>query len=234
MNKKILKGFTPLEIARPKSPLGAQARARFLTGFTLIESLVVVAITVTLLGSLIVYSRGGEAQVAFLKEQATLTGVFLQARSFAIDAFQPTLQPSPGGPDELSITERVCSWGVHVVPGSPGGQYILFRDLDPNWPAVVDCSGASKSYDDPKEAFQVFNLPPSLKIQCVGLTPDELCDGQMSPRDILFIPPVPKVLFSANSVTSDTAKEFEVRLMLADGSKSSIITVTKGGSVNVN
>lgn len=41
-----VRGFTPLEIARPAGPSGAQARARFLTGFTLAEVLVIVGLLV--------------------------------------------------------------------------------------------------------------------------------------------------------------------------------------------
>jgi len=46
-------GFTPLEITRPQGPSGAQARARFLTGFTIIETtiaLLLIIVTVTIFG----------------------------------------------------------------------------------------------------------------------------------------------------------------------------------------
>jgi len=44
-----IKGFTPSEIARPKGPSGAQARARFQTGFTLVELLVSMSVFLILL-----------------------------------------------------------------------------------------------------------------------------------------------------------------------------------------
>lgn len=53
MNKNFIEkntGFTPLEIARPKSPSGAQARARSLTGFTLIEALLYIALFAIVIG----------------------------------------------------------------------------------------------------------------------------------------------------------------------------------------
>ena len=206
-----------------------------LKGFTLIESIIVIAITLTLFGALVFYSRGGEAQISFFKEESILVGVFLQARSFALDAFQPTLQPSPGGPGELSLTERVCAWGVHVEPDSiSGGRYILFRDLDPAGPEA-NCQGSSKSYSGTNggatadEAFQIFEVKAPLQVLCVGLVPDEGC--QSGARDILFQPPLPKISFYP---PSSTVKEFIVTLTLTDGSRKSDITVTKGGSVNVH
>src|SRR3989344_2111695 len=49
------KGFTPFEIARPKGPSCAPARARFQTGFTLVELLVVIAV-IGLLASVMLVS----------------------------------------------------------------------------------------------------------------------------------------------------------------------------------
>ena len=53
-SKNNFRGFTPLEIARPIGPSGAQARARFLTGLTLIEA--IISITILSLILFIVYS----------------------------------------------------------------------------------------------------------------------------------------------------------------------------------
>ncbi len=199
-------------------------------GFTLIESLVVIAVTTILFGSLIFSSHGGQAQIAFFKEESTLVGVLLQARSFALDAFQPTLQPSPGNPNypALSVTERVCAWGVHVDP--IGGQYILFRDLDPAGPGA-NCAGASKDYTvGSDEAFQVFDVDKSLVITCAGIPPGS-CQSTVA-VDILFTPPTPKVSFAPDPGNSGTS--FVIELELLDGTRKSVITVTKGGSVNVN
>jgi prepilin-type N-terminal cleavage/methylation domain-containing protein len=198
------------------------------SGFTLIESLVVIAVTTVLLGSLIFSSHGGQGQIAFFKEESTLVGVFLQARSFALDAFQPTLQPSPGSSDDLGVTERVCAWGVHVDPVA--GEYVLFRDLDPAGPGS-DCTGASKDYTPAlNEAFDSFIVHPLLRITCVGILPGS-CQSATS-IDILFTPPTPKVTFAPD--LAGTGESLIVRLELADGTRTSDISVTKGGSVNVN
>ncbi len=199
-------------------------------GFTLIESLVVVAITTILLGSLIFSSRGGQAQIAFFKEESTIVGVLLQARSFALDAFQPTLQPTPGTSNDpaLLVTERVCAWGVHIDPIN--GKYILFKDLDPAGPGS-NCSGASKSYTPASnEEFQTFVIDPSLVISCVGILPSS-CQNAI-PVDVLFTPPTPKVSFAPDPAAS--GEGLIIRLELTDGTRVSDIEVTKGGSVNVN
>ncbi len=52
-NFVVSRGFTPLEIARPRGLSGAQARARFLTGFTIIEALVSMAVFAVAMTSIV-------------------------------------------------------------------------------------------------------------------------------------------------------------------------------------
>ncbi len=199
-------------------------------GFTLIESLVVIAITVTLLGSLIFYSRGGQNQVTFFKEEATLSGALLQARSFALDAFQPTLQPPLGDTISLPTTERVCGWGIHVEPPN---RYILFRDLGSTDPAI-GCSIADKRYTSDVEAFQIFEVTSPLFISCVSLSGfDGICNTEA--RDVLFTPPAPKVSFATPTlIDPPNVSDLKITLTLPAENQSGIITVSKGGSVNVD
>ena len=202
----------------------------FRSGFTLIESLVVIVITVGLLSSLMVYTRGGEGQILFMKEQATLVGVFMQARSFALDAYQPTLQPSPGGV-AFPVTERVCAWGVHVDPAL--GRYILFMDIGSVNPQI-GCSVADRQYTGSTEDFQIFEVDARLNLKsCVGVSPQGSCQSADS-RDILFAPPTPKVYLFPDPLGDSPKEEFRVDLSLADGSGTSVITVTKGGSVTID
>lgn len=79
------RGFTPLEIARPKSPSGAQARARFLTGFTLIELLVVMGLFLMILSLGLVIGFDSFRRDSLIAERNTLISALQKARSQAMN-----------------------------------------------------------------------------------------------------------------------------------------------------
>ncbi len=76
-------GFTPhLCAMRRKAP--SIQKLHKSAGFTLVETLVVVAITLFLSGLLFTYNRSTDNQVVLAAEQARVAGILFRAKSFAL------------------------------------------------------------------------------------------------------------------------------------------------------
>ena len=197
-------------------------------GFTLVEAIVVVGIAVMLTTILLVYTRSSEKQVIFFKEQARLVNAFFRAKAFAIETFQPQLEP--GLPVNPALP-RLCGWGVHL--SRTDNRYIIFRDL-------ADSSGVcspNPQYDNPNpnssEDFEIVELDTNvIGITCLVLNavPGTPCGiGGPSQIDIIFVPPDPKVVF--HPVVAG-ASEAIIALELADGSRYSEIRINRAGQIS--
>src|SRR3989338_2340471 len=85
------------------------------TGFTLIESVVVVAVMTMLAALFIGYSLEGSAPIKMLKNKSEFIAAMYRARSLAIATYQYD-------PPE-------CGYGIHVFTSeSPVRRYVLWRD----------------------------------------------------------------------------------------------------------
>jgi prepilin-type N-terminal cleavage/methylation domain-containing protein len=137
-------------------------------GFTLIESLTVIAILALMTSFLILYNRTGERQIVLLREKANLISTVLKAKNLAL-----------GGFIREPLGEVVCGYGVHFEDD----KYFIYRDL------AVDCNASDMRYtaDNPKELFgDIIEILP-----VVSLKIDEV-------SDILFAPPTPDVFFDGS------------------------------------
>jgi type II secretory pathway pseudopilin PulG len=128
-------------------------------GFTLIETVVVVAITMILSGIVLAYSRSTERQILLYRDQAFIVGVINRAKSLAVQKYH-----------ETQLSGRVnCAFGVHFAPPR---SFILFQDLDQG-----SCP-ANRTYAyDQGEEIQTLSLDNHLQFD------------MQSNLDILFIPP---------------------------------------------
>lgn len=99
------------------------------TGFTLIEILVAISISVLLSAGLILYNRTGEQQIILFKDQAKIINLILRAKSLALQAYN--VEGVSG-----------CGYGVHF---DPAGIIILFKDQ------ATDCAGSDNIYSGPSE-----------------------------------------------------------------------------------
>lgn len=141
-------------------------------GFTLVEIIVVVAITVLLSSIAITYNRSGERQIVLFRDQALVVGLLNRAKSLAIQKYRD--------PD-ISGDYSTCAFGLHFESGSR--DFILFQDFGEG-----GCSLANHEYGPtdptrmpppPPEELENFSLDSRLEfsgIPMIGL-------------DILFIPP---------------------------------------------
>ena len=194
-------------------------------GFLLIEMIVVLSIAITLTTILSVYTRQSERQVIFFKEQTVLADALSRAKAFAIETFQPQLQPGLAAPGE-----RICGWGVHFQKFNPddpaANRYIIFRDLTAGscgLPSYTPAGG---------EDFEIIALAPYIQISCLMVSSQAgvPCAGSRSEIDVIYLPPDPKIVFSPADPNDEEAI---IVLELADGTRSSTIRVSRSGQISI-
>jgi prepilin-type N-terminal cleavage/methylation domain-containing protein len=113
-------------------------------GFTLIELVVVIGILSLLSASLITYSRAGEKQIVFFKEQSVLTGIVFRAKNLAISTY------GRNGADS-------CGYGIHFnLPQ----EVAIFNDKT----LTGDCGGADKKYTGTNENLEKIILDSRVRI----------------------------------------------------------------------
>jgi len=101
------------------------ARPRSLTGYTLIEMLVVISITVLMSGVLLAYNRESEKQLVLGVEQARIVGFLSRAKSFALGKYTGII--TTGDYKGKTASPLACAFGVSFDPAS--GKMTLFQDL---------------------------------------------------------------------------------------------------------
>ena len=89
-------------------------------GFTLLELLIVMGITMMLGASAIGYSRSGEEMLNLQMSVQKVLSDVNQVASYALS--------SPGR--KSNPNERYCGFGIHFTPGSE--TYVVFGDVKPS------------------------------------------------------------------------------------------------------
>ena len=143
-------------------------RDRLLTGFTLVELIVVMALIVFITGLTIINLRPGEEELLLersinqvARDSRSVMGITLRAK------------PHPCG-----ATSNFSGYGIHFTPGDT--TYLLFSD----------CNGSNK-YEPADDEGEVFKLEKGVRIQ--DATP--LQGGGLH---VLFVPPNPDVYINAD------------------------------------
>lgn len=139
-------------------------------GFTLIETLVVLAIMAVLSAMLIAYNHSSTTQLALTTDQATVAGVLNRAKTLTLEKYNP-----PVGA-QLSV----CAYGVHFTNAT--STYLIYAvysdsagNLNPNanCGAITDYAYAPGSRN--QQEIQQFQLDAGIRFAAAG--------------DIYFIPP---------------------------------------------
>ncbi len=176
-------------------------------GFTLVETMVAIAITLVLSTIVLSYNRSSEKQIVLFRDQAIIIGILNRAKALAIEKF--------------NSDPNVCAFGVHFDEDL--STFILFQDL--NMRAVSEpifgCRdytlgvfNTNFKYDGGSELFETFSLDPRLRFD--SLPPNGL--------DVVFIPP-------EISVTSTELLPITITVKIKDGSASVPITIGEGGQI---
>jgi prepilin-type N-terminal cleavage/methylation domain-containing protein len=134
------------------------------SGFTLVEVLVVIAITSLLAGLILTYSSESRDQVALYVHQAKLSQTISKAKSLTVSTYNNPVIP--------------CGYGVHVDYAQ--NTYKLFSYGVAGAPP--QCSGITTLDNSLETTITTEKLPPNLSFE----KPDS-----EAIVDILFLPPNP-------------------------------------------
>lgn len=169
--KRRTDGFTPTpHRACARCAPSERSRARLVSGFTLIEMTVVIAVLGLLATAMIPSSRKGERQVALAKEQALIVGALIRAKSLSIQKFQDRGQ-------------TICGWGVHFEIQTPPlrSRYLIFKDLLTG-SECTDANGSDRRYTDFNEEVAGLSFQLDARVKFVALPIPGI-------PDIVFVPP---------------------------------------------
>lgn len=171
------------------------------SGFTLIETIVVLAIGVFLFGLTIAYNRSSNDQLLVFTEQARIVGFLNRAKSFALEK-------------RTGLAADICAFGIHFQPPVAGldgqGSFILFQDLPNDGLSCPD--GANGEFDGLAEQREV--LPVDAKVEIEAF-----------PGNVVFEPPYLQTSYAANY------NELGLVKISVAGGFSSCAAVGPGGAV---
>jgi len=152
-------------------------------GFSLIEMLVVMSITLMLSAILIGYTREAGRQLLLVSSQAKIVNLISRAKSLSVATFidEKGLPTDPAAP-------KICGYGVRVDRDLK--QVFIFRDL------AVDCS-------DPASAgYRVFGAGDVKLLSTLDVfsVPDAAIQfgDDTTLENVLFIPPDPTIVVNAD------------------------------------
>jgi prepilin-type N-terminal cleavage/methylation domain-containing protein len=206
-NKKAASGFTPLEIHgqslvkfrdeiwQPRSSVGNFSKSKFLTGFTLVELLVSIAIF-TIITAVIVTNQSGFGgnilisnlayDVALSIRQAQVYGISVKGSTLSCPSTDPNVPTSP----------FYCSYGVHFAAIGPGtSYYVLFVDLDGNGKYNAGADNGSSCLAN-SECLNFFRIERGNSIKKFCTIASRCTDSSVANRidalDLIFKRPEPE------------------------------------------
>ena len=206
------------------------------SGFTLVEILVVVAITALLSGIAIVYSHVGQNQIALSVEESKIAQLILEAKELSIATY--------------STDVATCGYGMHFNYNGANSTYSLFeydsaapapgggREICPTIASTTDpANGNGIEQYEQKYVSGSYGVHIASGVSIVngGAASDTI-------RDVLFYPPDPCTLVSLDGTTflenctsggSAPPAESYVYLRTSDGSESRAISVSPAGQVSL-
>ncbi|HXF43999.1 MAG TPA: prepilin-type N-terminal cleavage/methylation domain-containing protein [Candidatus Paceibacterota bacterium] len=167
-------------------------------GFTFIEMMVVLVVTVFLSILTIVYNRSGHNQILMFKDQAVVVGLLNRAKSLAIQKYQ--------NPLIAANDYDFCAFGVHFEAPRT---MILFADLGVGTCSVDDANYRYDPAASPPEALETQTL--DIRNEFIGLPDNGL--------DVLFVAP-------ELTATSSVAFPVTVTISSVSGGSTSVANTT--------
>ncbi len=184
-------------------------------GFTLIEIIIVIAITTLLSGIIITYTSTGRSQVSLYVEEAKVAQTILRAKALSIATYT---QSDP----TLPVT---CGYGFHMDYTSGAQTYSIFRY---SLPSGSSCAGIQNAPLDPTAMtfIKTENLNPVLKFV------QDITPNSASVDDVLFVPPGPRAYIWTEGGTDGTNPQGVVYMNTKNGSANVNIYINYGGQIS--
>ncbi len=183
-------------------------------GFTLIDMLVTISITLILSGILIGYGKESGKQLLLINNQAKLVSLISRAKSLSTTTFiENSLPITTGGP------ERICGYGIHADQGK--GEVFIFKDRPD--PQSIDCATSDNKFSSGDEKLSEQLDVLNLASQAVKFAPES------DLIDILFIPPDPTIVINGDK--SMQAKEATLVIETKDKSSKVVVKVNNAGRI---
>jgi prepilin-type N-terminal cleavage/methylation domain-containing protein len=204
-------------------------------GFTLVEMLIVIAITAMLSGLAIVYSHIGQDQISLSVEESKVAQLILEAKELSIATY--------------STSVATCGYGVHFDYHGASSTYTLF-EYDSATPARSGgreiCPSIASTTDPANgngiEQYEKIYTSGSYEVHVapgVAMLDEQ---GSDTIQDVLFYPPNPCTLISLDGQTflddctgapNGPPAESYVYLSTVDGSEFRTISVSPAGQVSL-
>jgi prepilin-type N-terminal cleavage/methylation domain-containing protein len=183
--------------------MSLRSKAKF--GFTIIEILVVIAITSLLSGLIVTYSSTGRDQVSLYVEESRLAQTILRAKSLAISTYANVSAPS-------------CGYGFHI--DYQGQQYQVFSYNPPVCGGVTSINPA-------------FMIPiDSIRLTTSLIISNSIPGGGSGISDVLFVPPDPKTLIWTVADPATPTSLGDINLATKSGNASVTIGVNAAGQIS--
>lgn len=112
-------------------------------GFTLIEMIVVIGITIFLTSMTLLYNRSSEGQVALFKDESVVVGVLNRAKALALQKYKQG-------------TVSACAFGVFF--DAQAGSFLIFQDLDTDGDLGNGCGNGEYDVSNQNEQIETFAL----------------------------------------------------------------------------
>ena len=176
-------------------------------GFTLLEILVVLAVTTVLTGMVLTYGSRGRSQTSLYVEQAKLAQIILRAKSLSVATYNKPDIP--------------CGYGVSVDYNT--NSYELFSYKPANCFDIKNV-GIVKDELNRYESVERYTVVAGVKLAKNSV------DSNATLSTVFFLPPNPETLIWADSV-GFTLNPVIVNLSAIDGSLVMPIQITAGGQV---
>lgn len=183
------------------------------SAFTLVEVLVVIAITALLAGIILSYSSSSRDRVALSVEQAKLAQTIVKAKSLTVSTYNDPIIP--------------CGYGVHIDYETDSYQIFSY--------------GIEEGSFEPAQCDDMSELKPTLKIEVsnnklpANLTfedPGKPVPGSADNiQDILFLPPNPETRIWLYDDSGATSTSGRVRVKAKSGTFAVEVLVSSAGQV---
>lgn len=173
-------------------------------GFSLVELLVTILITVMLSSLVITYSSFGRLQIALYVEQARIAQAISRAKSLALASY-------------ANPQKSICGYGLHV--DYENRQYAIFEYAVPDCKNILNIDSTQSQY---YREIEKYTLSSGLNLV--------ISEGE-SLRDVFFLPPDPqtKIWRVGEALPSNSGK---IKMRTADGSAIVEVSVTIAGQIS--